>query len=292
MRLQGVYTALITPFNADGLDEPALRRLVQRQIEGGISGIVPLGSTGEAATVSFEERARIVGIVMEEAGGKVPVIVGAATNNTTTTIDMVRQAKELDADAAMVVVPYYNKPTPDGIVAHVEAVAEAVDIPLVAYNVPSRTGTNMTAETAARLADLPALIGLKEASGNVAQVAEILRLTEGKWDVLSGEDALLLPILSLGGQGLISTTSNIVPDRFMAVYNAWTAGDPAAARREQLALLTLIGAMFRQSNPIPVKAAASLMGLCENRLRLPLVPMAGEALAGLRQDLAAHNLLG
>ena len=292
MRLQGVYTALITPFNADGLDEPALRRLVQRQIEGGISGIVPLGSTGEAATVSFEERARIVGIVMEEAGGKVPVIVGAATNNTATTIDMVRQAKELDADAAMVVVPYYNKPTPDGIVAHVEAVAEAVDIPLVAYNVPSRTGTNMTAETAARLADLPALIGLKEASGNVAQVAEILRLTEGKWDVLSGEDALLLPILSLGGQGLISTTSNIVPDRFMAVYNAWTAGDTAAARREQLALLTLIGAMFRQSNPIPVKAAASLMGLCENRLRLPLVPMAGEALAGLRQDLAAHNLLG
>lgn len=291
LALHGVFTALITPFKNGALDLDALKRVTERQLKAGVHGLVPLGSTGESATLNFEERAEVIRVVLELAKGKVPVIVGTGTNSTQSTIEATRQAKELGADAAMVVSPYYNRPTPEGQIAHVEAVAQAVDIPLVMYNVPSRTGTNLTPDTAFKLSRLPYVVGLKEASGNMVQVVEILAKTANDWAVFSGEDALFHSFLESGAKGIICTTSNTAPERFVALYNAYKNGDHEGARRMQFELLPLINAHFMSTNPIPVKAAAHLLGLCENELRLPLLPLAGSQLETLRSVLAAERLL-
>lgn len=288
--LQGVFTALITPFKNGALDLDALKRLTERQLKAGVHGLVPLGSTGEAATLTFEERAEVIRAVLSLAKGTVPVIVGTGTNSTQSTIEATRQAKELGADAAMVVSPYYNRPTPEGQIAHVMAVGAAVELPLLMYNVPSRTGTNLTPDTAATLSKLPYVVGLKEASGNMVQVVEILARTADDWAVFSGEDALFHNFLESGAKGIICTTSNTAPERFVALYDAYKSGDHEGARRLQFALLPLINAHFMSTNPIPVKAAAQLLGLCENELRLPLVPMSGAPLERLRGVLAQEGL--
>lgn len=291
MKLHGVITALVTPFRDGKLDLSALEKLTLRQIEAGIHGLVALGSTGEAATISYDERAEVIRTVIGAAHGRTTVIVGAGTNDSRTSIQLVRQAKDLGADAAMLVTPYYNKPTPDGLLAHYEAVANSTDLPLLAYNVPGRTGLNLDPATAERIARLPAYIGLKEASGNVSQVAEIVRRTRSHWTLLSGEDALFLPILAVGGEGIICTTSNLVPERFVRLYEAWTAGNVSKARDEQLALLPLISAMFMASNPIPVKAALALLDLCTNELRLPLTPLNERQSAELISVMKNDSLL-
>ena len=291
LQVEGVYTALITPFKGGAIDYEALKILVRRQLEAGIHGLVVLGSTGEAATVSFDEAAEVIRTVLNEVEGRVPVVVGAGSNATSVTVEKVRQARELGADAAMVVIPFYNKPTPAGILAHFKAVAEAVDLPLIAYNVPSRTGTNLTADTAAELSRLPSVIGLKEASGDMVQVMEIARRTRRDWSLLSGEDKLFWPILAVGGRGLIATSTNVAPERFVRIYDLWKAGEVEAACKAQLDLFDLISAMFRLTNPIPAKAACSLLGLCENELRLPLVPMEGGELERLRVDLKRMAVL-
>ncbi len=276
LKIHGVLTALITPFSNGKVDEDALRALTRRQLDAGVHGLVPLGSTGEAATLDFEERAVVIRLVLEETAGRVPVIVGAGTNNTKTTIDLVHQAKELGADAAMVVVPYYNKPTPAGMLAHFRTVSTAVNLPLLAYNVPSRTAIDAGAGVLSQLREIPNYIGLKEASGKLEQAMDIRRETPADWSLLSGEDALLLAFLAIGGQGLISTSANIAPKAFVAVYDHWRAGRLEEARDGMLALMPLIHAMFGCTNPIPAKAAAAALGLCKNELRLPLLPMEGE----------------
>lgn len=292
MKLEGVFTALVTPFKNGEVDCDALAELARRQLDAGVHGLVPLGSTGEAATIDEDERARVIETVVKVASGRAPVIVGAGTNCTRTTIALVKQAKSLGADAALVVTPYYNKPTPDGLVAHFEAVAEAVDLPMVAYNVPGRTGLNLLPKVADRLADMPRVVGLKEASGDMSQAMELARLTAGKWSLLSGEDGLFMPFLAIGGQGVISVISNIVPERFVGIFESFMEGDIETARKKQLELLPLIGAMFSLTNPIPVKAAVSLMGICENELRLPLTPMEGKRLEELRALLIESAVIG
>ncbi|RJO71367.1 MAG: 4-hydroxy-tetrahydrodipicolinate synthase, partial [Myxococcales bacterium] len=267
------------------VDLEALRALVRFQLDNGVHGLVPLGSTGEAATLTLAEREAVVNAVRDEARGRAPIVVGASTNDTRTTIELVRQAKDLGADAAMIVMPYYNKPTPDGIVAHFAAISEAVDMPLVAYNVPSRTGVNLAPATAARLAAMPKVVGLKEAAGDMAQAMEIARRTQGQWSLLSGEDALLFPFLAIGGQGLISVTSNLLPSKMARIYDLWQAGDLAGSRQQQLELLPAIQAMFSSTNPLPVKAALSLRGLIRNEARLPLLALSGPTLDALRAEL-------
>ncbi len=291
MELHGVLTALITPFKNGEIDIPALKALVKRQLDAGVHGLVPLGSTGEAATISFEERETVIRVVLEEVAGRVPVVVGAGTNSTASTIDMVKQAKELGADYAMSVTPYYNKPTPEGMLAHYRAILEAVDIPLLAYNVPGRTGINVAPALAAQLAELPGLVGLKEASGNIMQVSEIASLTEGKLALFSGEDQLFYSILTLGGAGVICTCSNIQPERFVELYKRYTDGDLAGARKIQWELLPLIKLMFTFTNPVAVKAASTLLGLVGNELRLPLTPLDGAQLDSIRTGLNKIGLL-
>jgi 4-hydroxy-tetrahydrodipicolinate synthase len=284
-------TALATPFKNGEVDYEALKKMVRRQIEAGIHGLVPLGSTGEAATLNAKEREAVTRLVVKEAAGRVPVIVGASHNATAQAVEQVRQVKEWGADAALVVMPYYNKPTQQGGLAHFKAIAEAVDLPIVAYNVPGRTASNIGPELAEWLADTPGLVGIKEASADMIQVSEICRRTADKWSVLSGEDMLLLPFLACGGRGLISVTSNIAPAQMAAIYTKWEAGDIAGSRKAQLELMPLIRAMFTVSNPIPLKAALNLMGLCENELRLPLLPLEAAQIETLRASMRPYNLL-
>lgn len=273
MELAGVYTALITPFAEGELDLEALSILVHGQIDSGVNGLVPLGSTGEALTLSFDERAAVIRTVVDGAKGRVPVIVGAGSGSTAGAIELVAQAKELGADAALVVTPPYIKATADGLVAHYSAIADEVDLPMVVYNVPGRTGTNITAELALRLSELPFLIGIKEASGDMSQMLEIAWSTRDNWSVLCGEDLLFYSYLASGAHGHISVTSNIVPARFAKLYKLWQAGDAAGSLAEMSALQELIQAMFCTSNPIPIKAACGLIDICDNELRLPLQPL-------------------
>jgi len=291
IKLNGVFTALITPFKNNELDLASLRALVRRQLDAGVHGFVPLGSTGEAATLTHDERARIIETVMDETKGKVPVIVGAGTNATTSSIENVRQAKALGADAAMLVTPYYNKPTDDGLFAHYKAVREAVDLPLLVYNVPGRTGMNLSVQCAKRLASIDGIIGIKEASGNVVQGMEIIETTSERWSLLSGEDMLFLPLLSVGATGIICTASNVIPKAYVNVYDCFKAGKLEEAATVQRSLLGLNRELFRVANPIPVKAAAALLGFCQNELRLPLFPLTGSGLDGLRQELSNLKLL-
>ncbi len=270
----GAWTALITPFRDGVIDGPALRALVEMQITGGVSGLVACGSTGETPTLSPEEYTRVIEIVIAQAAGRVPVMAGTGTNDTASALDRTRIAQRAGASAALIVMPYYNRPTQEGLYQHIRHVAERSDLPIVLYNVPGRTGSDLQAATVARLALLETVIGIKEASGDVDRASEIIRLTyltDPAFTVLSGDDSLTLPIMSVGGRGVISVVSNIVPRAMSDLTTAALAGDYGRARMIHHELLDLCGAMFVETNPVPVKAAAELLGLATSDVRLPLV---------------------
>jgi 4-hydroxy-tetrahydrodipicolinate synthase len=272
-RFAGAYTALITPFRDGAVDEDSLRRLVDHQIRNGITGIVPCGTTGESATMTIEEHNRVVDIVIDQVAGRVPVIAGTGSNDTRAAIDHTRHAESSGATAALVVAPYYNKPTQEGLYRHFAAVAEATSLPIVLYNVPGRCGVNMTAETTLRLAEIPNIVGIKEASGSLDQVSEIAVGAPSGFTILSGDDSLTLPILSVGGHGVISVASNIVPAAVAGLTDAALGGDWASARAFHHRLFDLFRAMFLENNPTAVKTAAAMLGLCSGELRLPLTEL-------------------
>ena len=285
--LAGCFTALITPFRDGQIDEPALRALVERQIAGGVAGLVPCGTTGEAPALSDMEWDRVVGTVVETAAGRTTVIAGTGSNSTTHTIERTRRARELGADGALVVTPYYNKPTQEGLYRHFAMIAEAVDLPIVLYNVPGRTSVNMLPETVVRLAAIPTIVAIKEASGSLDQTSQIVCDAPRDFVVLSGDDSLTLPIMGVGGSGIISVVSNIVPEAVSALTAACLSGDFAAGRAIHLALFDLCRAMFVETNPAPVKAAAALLGYCTPEVRLPLAPLSEAAQRRVERALAA-----
>ena len=283
---QGSAAALPTPMRGGEIDFEAFERLIDRQIDGGTAALVVCGTTGEPASLSAKEREWLIECALRRSAGRVPVIVGAGSNDTRAAAALVRQACAAGADGALCVTPYYNKTTQAGLVAHFTALADAADIPLILYNVPSRTGVNLLPETAATLARHPNICGVKEASGDIAQVAALTRLCGDTLAVYAGNDEMTLPVLSLGGQGVIFVAANVCPARLAELCARFFEGDVAAARAIQLRLLPLIEALFHEVNPIPVKAALSLMGLCRDEARLPLVPASAETRSKLRAVLA------
>jgi 4-hydroxy-tetrahydrodipicolinate synthase len=283
----GCYTALITPFRNGELDLPALRTLVERQILGGVAGLVPCGTTGETPALTTREWETVVTTVIETTYRRVPVIAGTGSNGTATTIERTRRAQELGADAALVVTPYYNKPTQEGLYQHFAAIANATEIPLVLYNVPGRTSVNMLPETVLRLTAVPGVAAIKEASGSIDQSSQILGEAPEGFAVLSGDDSLTLPIMGVGGTGVVSVVSNIVPEAVSALTEAALAGDYATARTIHHALFDLCRAMFCETNPVPVKAAAALLGYCTPEVRLPLAPLSESAQRRVESALAA-----
>ncbi|MDQ7031115.1 MAG: 4-hydroxy-tetrahydrodipicolinate synthase [Desulfonauticus sp.] len=292
MNLQGAFTALVTPFKDGLVDEEAYRKHIEWQIEQKIDGLVPCGTTGESATLSHEEHKRVIQICVEQVKGRVPVIAGAGSNSTKEAVELTRFAKQAGADAVLLITPYYNKPTPDGLVAHYQAIAKEVSIPMIVYNVPSRTGLNITPAVAARLfKEVPEIKGIKEASGSLKQVAEIIEFCGPDFIVLSGDDFTILPLLSLGGKGVISVISNIVPHQTHELCKSFFDGDLKTAGRLQIELLPICRAMFIETNPIPVKTALALMKRINLELRLPLVEMSPENKEKLISILKQNNLL-
>ncbi len=288
----GVGTALVTPFTTTGiLDEDAVRRLARRQIDAGVHFLVPCGTTGESPTLSDEERTLIVKICVEEARGKVPVLAGAVGYHTREVIHASRQMERAGANGLLSVTPYSNKPTPDGLVQHYKAIAESTSLPIVLYNVPGRTGCNIDVATLTRLAAIPNIIGVKEASGNMQQACEYVRAVPPDFIVLSGEDAITIPMMSIGARGVICVVSNEVPGEIAKMVEAAERGDVAAARAMHQRLLPLMVVNFCESNPIPVKAAMAEMGLVEEAYRLPMVPPRAESRARIHKVLSELALL-
>lgn len=274
---RGVYTALVTPFNEDGsVDEPALRRLVNTQIDAGVAGLVPVGTTGESPTVTHEENVAIVGMVIDEARGRVPVIAGTGANSTAEAIEMTRQAHALGASASLQVAPYYNKPTQQGLLEHYTAIADAVDMPIMVYNIPGRTGVNIETATLSRLAEHPRIVAVKEASGSIPQMMDILATVPPEFAVLSGDDNLAFSLTALGGRGLVSVASNLIPGRVVRMVDMILRGEVDHARREHFALLPLFRMLFVETNPIPIKYMMYRAGLCRNAYRLPMTPLGDE----------------
>jgi 4-hydroxy-tetrahydrodipicolinate synthase len=288
----GVGTAIVTPFTAAGaLDEAGVRRLARRQIDEGVHFLVPCGTTGESPTLSEEERTRIVQICVEEARGKVPILAGAGGYDTREVIHAARQMERAGANGLLSVTPYYNKPTPDGLVQHYKAIAESTPLPIILYNVPGRTGCNIDPATLVKLAAIPHVIGVKEASGNIQQMCEICRAVPPDFIVLSGDDAITLPLMAVGGRGVISVVSNEAPRQMSQIVEAAERGDFAAARKLHAALLPLMLINFVESNPIPVKAAMAAMGLLDETYRLPMVPPRPESRAKIVAVLREAGLL-
>jgi len=288
----GVGTALVTPFTSSGaVDEAAVVRLARRQVDAGVHFLVPCGTTGEAPTLSPEERRRVVELVVEEAGGRVPVLAGAGGYDTREVVESARAMREAGASGLLSVTPYYNKPTPEGLFRHYQAIAEAVPLPIVVYNVPGRTGCNVDPATLARLATIAGVAGVKEASGNVTQICEVLESVPADFLVLSGDDALTLPAMAVGARGVVSVASNEVPGEMARLVEAAERNDFAAAREIHSRLLPLMLANFAESNPIPVKAAMAQMGLLEETYRLPMVPPRPETRERLARVLAAAALV-
>lgn len=280
--LEGIHTALITPFRNGQVDEEALRGHVERQIKAGVDGLIPTGSTGESATLSHLEHRQVVEIVIDAAAGRVPVIAGTGSNSTREAIELTMHAKEAGADAALLLSPYYNKPTQEGIFRHYTAIANETRFPLVVYNVPGRTSSNISADTTARLARNEYIVGIKEASGDLDQMSHIISKSPADFAVLSGDDALTLSLLAVGGAGVISTSSNVAPEQMCDLVRKFQAGETAGAREIHHRLLPLFDALFCETNPIPVKAAAAALGWCDDEIRLPLTPMTDANLEHLR----------
>jgi 4-hydroxy-tetrahydrodipicolinate synthase len=289
----GCGTALVTPFRADqSLDESTLRRLVRRQIEAGINFLVPCGTTGESPTLTRAEHLRVVEITLEEAKGHVPVVAGAGGYNTREVIELAHELESMDADGLLSVTPYYNKPTQEGLYQHYKAIAQATRLPIIVYSVQGRTGVNVEPATLARLAAIENIVGVKEASGNIAQIAAVIHQVPAEFAVLSGDDSIALPVIALGGRGVVSVASNEIPGEMTALARASLDGDFERARQLQRKYLALMEINFVESNPIPVKAAMGLMGLLEPVYRLPMTPPKPENLARIEKVLIDAGLLG
>lgn len=287
---KGMATAIVTPMTANDIDYEALGRFIEFQIENGINAIVVMGTTGENATIEYCDQKEVIRFTVEKVAGRVPVIAGTGTNNTDHVLSNTRNACEVGADAVLVVTPYYNKATQNGLYQFFTTIADASSVPVILYNVPSRTGCNLLPKTVARLAEHPNIVGVKEATGNVAQMVEIMHLCGDKIDVYSGEDALTVPMLSMGAAGTISVLSNVVPKEAVAMTDAFFAGDLKKAAQLQCDMLPLINALFSEVNPIPAKAAVSAMGFGEEHLRLPLTPMEDANRAVLYEEMRKLGL--
>jgi 4-hydroxy-tetrahydrodipicolinate synthase len=289
---KGSIAALVTPFKNGKVDEKTLRDLIEFQIKKGTSGIVPCGTTGESATLSFEEHDHVIEVTIEQTKKRVPVIAGTGSNSTEEAIMLTQHAAGAGADASLQVSPYYNRPTQKGLYEHFKKIAESVDIPIILYNIASRTGVNIEPETIARLSrDCKNIVGVKEASGNLDQMSRIKQLCKENFDLLSGDDSLTLPILSIGGTGIISVVANIVPNDVANLVSEFEKGNINKARAIHYKLLSLIKAIFIETNPIPVKTAMGLMGLCEPDLRLPMCEMLPENVEKLRKALKDYGLI-
>ncbi|MCJ7812529.1 4-hydroxy-tetrahydrodipicolinate synthase [bacterium] len=290
--LQGCGTALVTPFKTNGdVDEDALKRLVDFQVEEGIDFLVPCGTTGESATLSLEEHLRVVEVVYKHTDGRVPVIAGAGGYNTAKVIDMAKYVADLGVDGLLSVTHYYNKPTQEGLFQHFKAIAEAVDVPIIMYNVPGRTSINLLPDTVIRLCHIQNIIGIKEASGNIGQIAELAVKVPNKFTIISGDDAISLAMIALGGKGVISVAANQVPKMMTELIHAGLDGDFERARKLQCKLFPLMKVNFIETNPIPVKASLAMMGMIEESYRLPLVKMKEEYRKELQHVLKELDLI-
>jgi 4-hydroxy-tetrahydrodipicolinate synthase len=288
---KGAIVAIVTPFKKGRVDEEALRALIEMQISNGTDGIVPCGTTGESATLSHEEHDRVIEITIEAVRKRVPVIAGTGSNSTAEALRLTRHAYEAGADGALMVTPYYNKPTQEGLYQHFQAIAAEVPIPVILYNVPGRTGGNLLPETVARLASVPNIVGIKEASGSLKQIMDVIHLCPDDFSVLSGDDAVALPVLAMGGNGVISVFANVAPADMSGMIDAYEAGDMAKARKMHYHMLPLMDALFIETNPIPVKAALAMMGLIEYEFRLPLCRLSQANEDKLRNILTAYGLV-
>ena len=288
----GVLPAIVTPFKNGEVDEQGLRELIEFQIGEGVHGFVPCGTTGESATLSHEEHERVVEITVDQVKGRVPVLAGTGSNNTAEAVRLTAHAKRAGADGVLMISPYYNKPTQEGIYQHYKKVAEEVDIPIIIYNIPGRTASNIEPTTFARLAEIKNIVGVKEASGSMKQITEIIRLCGPEFTVLSGEDFLTYPLMAVGGKGVICVVANIVPRDMSELCNLLLAGDFDKGRGLYYRLLPLCHSMFIETNPVPVKAALAMMGkISSAEMRLPLVPMSDDNLAKLRKALKDYGAL-
>jgi 4-hydroxy-tetrahydrodipicolinate synthase len=291
MKLRGTYTALVTPFRDGAIDEDALKFFLEFQVREGIDGVIPCGTTGEASTLSYEEHERVIALTVKWAGDRVPVIAGTGSNSTRETIELTEIAKKLGAHMALIVAPYYNRPTQAGLYNHFKQIAEEVDIPLILYNIPSRTGVNMLPDLVARLALIPNIAGIKEASGSVQQTADIYRLTKGEFPILSGDDNLFLPTMSVGATGVISVVSNILPARMKALGDAFLEEkDPEKARDLHVWLMPFFHGLFIETNPVPVKEALYHMGMIEKGVRPPLCDLTEQNSGYLKGLLKEYGL--
>lgn len=286
----GLTVAIVTPFKDGKVDEAALRKSVDWHIEQGTNGLCPVGTTGESPTLTHDEHNRVIAIVCEQAAGRIKVMAGTGSNSTQEAIEMTRFAKSCGADGAMMVAPYYNKPTGEGFYQHYRAIAEAVDIPIILYNIPGRTAKNMEPDVVARIAEIPSVVAIKEATGSMDQASQTLALTN--LTVLSGDDSLTLPLLAMGGSGIVSVVGNIVPGDMLQLLKAWKAGNVAEAQKWHFKLFTLCRDMLGiATNPIPVKVAMKMLGRDTGELRLPLTPLSESEESRLRKTLVAYGLL-
>ncbi len=289
---RGVYTALVTPFDENGdVDEATLRNLVDFQIENGISGLVPTGTTGESPTLSHEEHTKVVGIVIDQANGRVPVIAGTGSNSTKEAIYMTKMAADAGADATLQVTPYYNKPTQHSLIQHFNTVANEGGLPVIVYNIQGRSGVNIETSTLLSMAENDNIVGVKEASGNFNQMLDVVRSTPKSFSILSGDDNLAVPLTIMGGHGVVSVLSNILPREMSEMINAALAGNVAEAQRMHFRYMDLIKAMFIETNPVPVKAAMAMREMITEKYRLPLTPMTKDHQEQLQRVMNAYQLI-
>ena len=288
---EGSLVAIVTPFKNGKFDEKAFADLIEFQLANGTHGIVPCGTSGESATLSHAEHERVVALAVEVVNRRVPVIAGTGSNSTDEAIAFTKHAKSVGADAALLITPYYNKPTQEGLFQHYAAVAKAVDIPLVLYNIPGRTGVNMSPSTVGRLAGIPTVVAIKEGSGSLSQISDIIQQCGSQFSVISGDDGLTLPMMVLGAKGVITVTANIAPSDMANMVNAALKGNYQEARTLHFKLAPLFTALFYETNPIPVKAALAHMGKIQNELRLPLTPMSSEHQENLHQAMKSAGIM-
>lgn len=292
MIFRGVVTALATPFKNGALDEETLRRHIRFQIEGGVHAVVPCGTTGESPTMSHDEHKRVVSITVEECKGKIKVLAGAGSNSTREAIDLARHAQAVGADGLLMVTPYYNKPTQEGVFLHYEAVAGETSLPIMLYNIPGRCGANILPETIARMAgEIPAVVGVKEATGDLNQMIRTIEICGPDFLVTSGDDGLTLPLLAVGGGGVISVAANLIPRPIVDMWDAWEAGNAAKARELFYRMLPLFKALFAETNPMPLKAALALAGRMDGEMRLPMCPPKAATVEALKPILAQWGLI-
>lgn len=292
MQFTGAFTALVTPFTNGAVDEEAYRAHIEWQIEQGIDGLVPCGTTGESATLSHAEHVQVIKICVDQVKGRVPVLAGAGSNNTTEAVELARHAKDAKADGALLITPYYNKPTQAGLIAHFKAIADGVSMPFIVYNVPGRTSVNLLPQTVAALKkQVSDVVGIKEATGNLTQISEVIEFCGKDFTVLSGDDFTVLPTLAIGGHGVISVVSNVAPALMRKLCKAWRKGDIKKAQRLHYKLAPISRAMFMETNPIPAKTALGMMGRMKPELRLPLVNMCPENDARLAEVLKKSGIM-